>query len=105
MQRQFVSLVNGELFWNRSRIEEYFQSSFIFLKYLLILIHMTGGQPARGTELETISITNTHVMQGSTYWWNSRVMIMLQYHKARRITEKKPIDSSLSEFDHLKITF
>ncbi|KAK4118307.1 hypothetical protein N657DRAFT_694486 [Parathielavia appendiculata] len=40
--------------WRMERVREYAEAMEAFRAQLLVLMHMTGGQPARGTELVTV---------------------------------------------------
>ena len=40
------------------RIREYGEAMKVFREQLLVLMHMSGGQPARGTELVTVQYKN-----------------------------------------------
>ena len=43
--------VGERLLWRMERIREYGEAMKVFREQLLVLMHMSGGQPARGTEL------------------------------------------------------
>jgi hypothetical protein len=42
---------DSQLRWKKKAIQAYFNKVNQFLERLLLLIHTTGGQPARGIEL------------------------------------------------------
>ena len=46
------------LMWRQDRIRRYDQTIQQFREHLLVLVHMTGGLPARGTELITVQYAN-----------------------------------------------
>ena len=60
-----------------------------FVKIMTILIHLTSGQPSRGTELlESSSICNTESGPRSLYWVHNTVMFVQSYNKSRSRTGK-----------------
>ena len=50
--------VGERLLWRIERIREYGEAIKVFREQLLVLMHMSGGQPARGTELVTVQYKN-----------------------------------------------
>jgi hypothetical protein len=50
LRRQFFSDPE-KLLWDQEHVKQYIQRVQAFLRRLLLLVHLTGGQPARGTEL------------------------------------------------------
>lgn len=48
-----------ELRWKKSAVNQYLVKLDRFLKRLLLLVHLTSGQPARGTELVSLQHCNT----------------------------------------------
>jgi hypothetical protein len=55
LRRRFYS--KGEL--SKAKVERYMKRADDLLELLLVLMHLTGGQPARGTELLSIRYKNT----------------------------------------------
>jgi hypothetical protein len=47
------------LYTDRKNVNEYLLNRKKFLKYLLLLVHMTSGASVRGTEILTIKYRNT----------------------------------------------
>jgi hypothetical protein len=52
----------GNVVWNQRAVRVYGGKINDFLEHLLLLIHLTLGQPARGTEL--LSLRHSNTMQG-----------------------------------------
>jgi hypothetical protein len=52
----------SQLQWKKKVVQAYFDKVDAFLERLLLLIHMTGGQPPRGTEL--IGLQHSNSAQG-----------------------------------------
>ena len=78
---------NG-LEWMASGIREYESTVERFLEYLLILIHITGGQPGRGTEITTLRYANVMQSMRNIFVKEGRVMIVTEYHKSMAVTDQ-----------------
>jgi len=57
-----------------------------FLELLCIIVHLSYGQPARGTELEIIRILNTPDGERGLYWIDALVMVLGIYSKTQKIS-------------------
>jgi hypothetical protein len=78
---------NSQIQWQKKRVEEYFQEVELFLERLLLLVHITSGQPARGTEMLTLRHTNTsHGHHRSIFIENGLVGTVTSYHKGYNVT-------------------
>ena len=62
-----------------------------FLKLLLPLVHVTGGQPARGTELTNLTFVNTQYMARNISIYQGYVCFDTTYHKGYHHTGLKRI--------------
>jgi hypothetical protein len=85
---EFLDLVDRhKVKWRRKRVERYFRDVDLFLERLLLLVHVTSGQPARGTELLTLRHTNTSSgHHRSIFIENGLVGTVTSYHKGYNIT-------------------
>lgn len=64
----------------------------ILQKILLALLHVTGGGPARGTEIATYLVRNTSESQRSIFVLQGYMNIIARYNKTQACTQKmKPI--------------
>jgi hypothetical protein len=73
--------------WDHAAVHRYKQKVDAFLKRLLLLIHLTSGQPARGTEL--LSLRHSNTMQGhhrNIFVDNGMVSTVTSYHKGYAVT-------------------
>jgi len=66
---------------DRARVERYISSAKQFREKLLLLMHITGGQPARGTELLSIMHTNTTESHRNIFIEDGMVTFVTRYHK------------------------
>jgi hypothetical protein len=53
------------------------------MEQLLILVHVTGGQPARGTEITILRYLNAQQNMRNVYIQDGRVVLVTRYHKAQ----------------------
>jgi len=87
---RWKKMLKGEsngLEWMASGIREYESAVERFLEYLLILIHITGGQPGRGTEITTLRYANVMQSMRNIFVKEGRVMIVTKYHKSMAVTD------------------
>ncbi len=72
--------------WSRKATEHYLQQIDAFLHRLLLLVHITGGQPSRGTELLSLQHCNTaHGLRRNIFVENGLVSFVTFYHKGYSI--------------------
>jgi hypothetical protein len=72
--------------WAESRCAQYIKGVKAFKKKLLLCLHFTGGLPGRGTEVATIKWCNTRQVSRNVFVYHGRLILVLEYHKARAIT-------------------
>jgi Orsellinic acid/F9775 biosynthesis cluster protein D len=73
--------------WRRQAAKEYLQKVDAFLERMLLLIHITGGQPARGTELLSIQCCNTrHGFRRNIFMENGLIGFVTFYHKGYSVS-------------------
>jgi superfamily II DNA or RNA helicase len=75
-----------EVMADDGKIKEEFVKSYEkeikeYLKLLLALMHVTGGQPARGTEITNLTFTNTSYMSRNISMYRGMVCFCTTYHK------------------------
>lgn len=72
--------------WKKQAVHRYLKQVDSFLERLLLLVHITGGQPARGTELTSLQFCNsTHGIRRSIFIENGLVSFVTFYHKGYSI--------------------
>jgi hypothetical protein len=77
----------SQLQWKKKAVQAYFDKVDAFLERLLLLIHMTGGQPPRGTEL--IGLQHSNTAQGQhrgIFVEEGLISTVTSYHKGYNIT-------------------
>jgi hypothetical protein len=59
------------------------ESRVLFLESLLLLMHMTGGGPPRGTEMSTLQFANTHIRHRNVFFLGGEMLFVTSYHKGQ----------------------
>lgn len=81
LQKRFVTNTE-QLIWDPKTVQEYLQLTCSFLRRLLLLMHITGGQPARATELVLLRWRNSaHGDIRNIFIENGQVVFVASYHK------------------------
>jgi hypothetical protein len=78
--------LESQLHWKKKAVQAYFDKVDAFLERLLLLIHMTGGQPPRGTEL--IGLQHSNTAQGQhrgVFVEDGLIGTVTSYHKGYNI--------------------
>jgi superfamily II DNA helicase RecQ len=87
-----AEFMNGTGVWRQGRVKDWCDKHVQLLEKLLILIHMTGGQPARARELLSIRYCNTEKGgHRSIFIENGLMVIVTYYHKGYNITGTEKI--------------
>jgi hypothetical protein len=88
LRDEMVDMSPGsQLRWEKKAVQAYFEKVDNFLERLLLLIHMTGGQPPRGTELMGLQHSNTAQGQHrGIFVEEGLISTVTSYHKGYNIT-------------------
>ncbi|KAH5618970.1 hypothetical protein HBI23_245980 [Parastagonospora nodorum] len=88
LRDEMVDMIpESQLRWKKKAVQAYFEKVDKFLERLLLLIHMTGGQPPRGTEL--IGLQHSNTAQGQhrgIFLEEGLISTITSYHKGYNIT-------------------
>ena len=77
LANKFINTINGSTIeWSNNTIEKWMKSCDDFMKYLMALIHLCSGMPARAPEIAFTSINNTIPSDRSMYMYNRDVMLV-----------------------------
>jgi hypothetical protein len=86
LQRRFTR--SGPSFaWDKNEVETYMAQVARFRENLLVLMHITGGQPARGPEI--LSIRHSNTVKGehrNIFIEDQLVVFVTRYHKGYNIS-------------------
>jgi superfamily II DNA helicase RecQ len=69
--------------WNIRQIRRYIRKIDAFLELLLLLVHTTAGQPARGTEITSVRHQNGFLQDRNIFVIDGRVVFITRYHKSQ----------------------
>src|SRR5947208_16045516 len=88
LRDEWVMLTKNQssLQWKKLAVRAYFSKLDGFLERLLLLVHVTSGQPARGTEILSLQYSNTP--QGhhrSIFIKDGLISTVNSYHKSYNI--------------------
>lgn len=59
LAEQFMQVDGGRGIWKHGRVNDYMDKMSLFMEKLLVLVHMSAGQPARSRELLSLRYCNT----------------------------------------------
>ena len=69
--------------WDVRYIRRYLRKIDVFLELLLLLVHTTAGQPARGTEITSVRHRNGFLQDRNIFVIDGRVVFITRYHKSQ----------------------
>ena len=78
----------GRIHFEPKEVAEYTSKAETFLEQLLVLIHLTGRQPARGTELTTIRHRNVLQNLRNIYIEDGQVIVVIEAHKSQAVMDE-----------------
>ena len=77
--------------WVARHVRKYLRPVDRFRKLLLVCVHLTGGQPRRGTEVTAICFKNGFLQDRNVFVIRRQVVVVTRYHR------------SASQFDKPKV--
>jgi len=78
--------------WKQRQVNDYLNKISYFMEKLLVLVHISGGQPARSRELLSVRYCNTEKGgHRSIFVENGLLVIVTYYHKGYNITGTEKI--------------
>jgi hypothetical protein len=77
--------------WSRWRIKRYLRQVDRFLELLLVCVHMTSGQPGRGSEVTTMRHRNGVLQDRNIFVTDGQIMTVVRYHKSQSQWDKPKI--------------
>lgn len=83
LRKDFLVTPGATVQWREGAVATYLAQVKQFLKRVLLLVHITGGQPVRGTELLSIQYCNLGDSHGrqNVFLVNGLVSFVTYYHK------------------------
>ena len=80
------TLLDGRQQWRRDRVIGYLERKKRFLELLMAAMHLTGGQPGRGSEIGSIKFRNSMMSSRNLFMHRGDLFYVTEYHKARSAT-------------------
>jgi hypothetical protein len=77
--------------WQPRAVRRYIRQVEKFLELLLFLTHVTGGQPARGTEITSARYRNGYMQDRNIFIIDGQVVFISRYHKSQAIWDKPKV--------------
>lgn len=75
-------LLRGEQ-WSRPAVTQYLRRVDRFRELLLFCVHVTGGQPARGTEITSLRFRNGYMQDRNVFVMHGHIVVVTRYHKSQ----------------------
>ena len=69
--------------WHIRQVRRYIKKIDSFLELLLYVVHTTGGQPARGSEITSVRYQNGFLQDRNIFVIDGRVAFITRYHKTQ----------------------
>ncbi|TKA62306.1 hypothetical protein B0A55_12932, partial [Friedmanniomyces simplex] len=77
--------------WSKGVVQKYLRQVDRFRELLLFCVHVTGGQPARGSEITTIRFRNGFLQDRNVFAIQGHMVIVTRYHKSRSQFDKPKV--------------
>ena len=74
--------------WSAKQVKRYLRRVDRFLTLLLVCVHMTSGQPGRGSEITTMRHRNGLLQDRNIFIVDGQVMTVVRYHKSQSQWDK-----------------
>jgi hypothetical protein len=68
--------------WQRRETRKYLRRVDHFRELLLLCVHWTGGQPARGTEITSVRFKNGYMQDRNVFAIHGHMTVVTRYHKS-----------------------
>jgi hypothetical protein len=68
--------------WQRRKTRKYLRRVDHFRELLLLCVHWTGGQPARGTEITSVRFRNGYMQDRNIFAIHGHMAVVTRYHKS-----------------------
>jgi superfamily II DNA helicase RecQ len=77
--------------WRARLVRKFVRRIDRFLELLLFTVHMTAGQPARGTEITTLRHRNGFLQDRNIFVMDGQVVMVTRYHKSQSQWDKPKV--------------
>ncbi len=77
--------------WVMRQVRAYLRAVDQFREILLLCVHLTGGQPARGTEISTVRFRNGYAQDRNVFVIHEQIVVVTRYHKSQSQLDKPKV--------------
>jgi superfamily II DNA helicase RecQ len=77
--------------WVMGQVRAYLREIDKFRELLLLVVHLTGGQPARGTEITTVRFKNGFLQDRNIFAIHGHMVVVTRYHKSQSQFDKPKV--------------
>jgi superfamily II DNA helicase RecQ len=84
-------LLSGDSTWNVKQVKRYLRRVDYFLGLMLTSVHITSGQPGRGSEVTTMRHRNGVLQDRNVFVVDGQVMTVARYHKSQSQWDKPKV--------------
>ena len=88
---EMISTENGRVEFKADGMRRYLSKVTRFLELLFLVVHITAGQPGRGTEITSVKYLNMIQMMRGIYVMDGQVMLVTEYYKSREMTDEPQV--------------
>lgn len=89
--REGRKLRSGDGEWKSKQVKRYLRQVDRFLELLMVCVHVTSGQPGRGSEITTMRHRNGVLQDRNIFVADGQVMTVVRYHKSQSQWDKPKI--------------
>ncbi|KAK3617521.1 hypothetical protein LTR22_026710 [Elasticomyces elasticus] len=77
--------------WSKTAVQKYLRQVDRFRELLLLCVHVTGGQPARGSEITTIRFRIGFLQDRNVFVIQGQMVVVTRYHKSQSQLDKPKV--------------
>jgi superfamily II DNA helicase RecQ len=77
--------------WKTKQVKRYLRQVDRFLELLMVCVHVTSGQPGRGSEITTMRHRNGLLQDRNIFVMDGQVMTVVRYHKSQSQWDKPKV--------------
>ena len=85
------SKMRNQRSWAMPHVRRYLRKIDRFRELLLFCMHLTGGQPARGTEMTTLRFKNGYLQDRNIFVMHGQMVFVTRYHKSQSQMDKPKV--------------
>lgn len=85
------SKMRNQRSWAMPHVRRYLRKVDRFRELLLLCMHLSGGQPARGTEMTTLRFKNGYLQDRNIFVMHGQMVFVTRYHKSQSQIDKPKV--------------